>query len=442
MSLSRRLFLASAAAAAVSSPALARLDGAGFGLRPGASEDQTRAFQRAVETAAGSRQPLLLGPGAYRIGEVRLPPHTQIIGVRGATRLIFTGSTAMLTAPRADMVTLSGLTIEGNGRPLAERGGLVVLQNGSRVRIEDCEISGATRNGLVLEGVEGVVRQSTIATCAQAGLFALDSRGLVISQNVVRACGNNGILVWRTVVGDDGTLVEGNRIESIAARDGGSGQNGNGVNVYRAANVRITGNRMRECAFSAVRGNAASNLIVTQNSALGMGETAIYVEFGFEGAVISGNTIDGAALGIVSTNFNNGGRLATIQGNMIRNMIPRRPAGTDPGDIAGVGIAAEADAAISGNVIENAPSAGIWLGWGQFLRDVSVTGNVVRQSPIGIAVSVVPGAGAALIADNLIQGATRGAVVGMEWKRPVTPDMARDGTGRFAQLTVSGNRLR
>ena len=66
---------------------------------------------------------------------------------------------------------------------------------------------------------------------------------------------------------------------------------------------------------------------------------------------------------------------------MIRNLKPKRPAGTDPGDAAGVGIAVEADAAVTGNVIENAPTAGIMLGWGALsCATSSVTGNVVRSA--------------------------------------------------------------
>ena len=38
-------------------------------------------------------------------------------------------------------------------------------------------------------------------------------RGLVLGGNTIRAAGNNGIQVWRGEAGDDGTLVEGNRIE-------------------------------------------------------------------------------------------------------------------------------------------------------------------------------------------------------------------------------------
>ena len=191
-----------------------------------------------------------------------------------------------------------------------------------------------------------------------------------------------------------------------------------------------------------MRANGAANVAVTGNSCASLGEVAVYIEFGFEGAVVANNIIDGAALGIVATNFNHGGRLANIHGNIIRNLVNRRPAGTDPHDVAGVGISAEADAAISSNVIEGAPTAGIQLGWGQYMRDLSVTANVIKGSQVGIAVSVVPGAGQALIADNLVQGASVGAVVGMEWKRPVTGDIAREGVGRFAQLSVSGNLVR
>ncbi len=57
---------------------------------------------------------------------------------------------------------------------------------------------------------------------------------------------------------------------------------------------------------------------------------------------------------------------------------------------------------MTGNVIENAPTAGIILGWGHHLRDVAATGNVVRQGRIGIGVSVATGAGTALIANNMI----------------------------------------
>ena len=93
-------------------------------------------------------------------------------------------------------------------------------------------------------------------------------------------------------------------------------------------------------------------------------------------------------------------------------------------------------------MIENAPFAGIMLGWGRYLRDVAATGNVVRKADIGIAVSVAPGAATALIAHNVITDFRRGAIVGMASAKAVTADLSQGGFESYAHLTVSGNRVR
>jgi hypothetical protein len=46
-----------------------------------------------------------------------------------------------------------------------------------------------------------------------------------------------------------------------------------------------------------------------------------------------------------------------------------------------------------------------------------------------------------VIADNMISGASRGAILGMNLDRPVTTDLARGGPTP-TQLTVSGNQVR
>jgi hypothetical protein len=48
---------------------------------------------------------------------------------------------------------------------------------------------------------------------------------------------------------------------------------------------------------------------------------------------------------------------------------------------------------VTGNIIENAPTAGIAVGWGQYPARRQRNGNVVRSAGVGIAVSVTPGAG-------------------------------------------------
>jgi uncharacterized secreted repeat protein (TIGR03808 family) len=203
--------------------------------------------------------------------------------------------------------------------------------------------------------------------------------------------------------------------------------------------VIVRGNRIRNCAFSAVRGNTASAIEITSNSCSDLGEVALYSEFAFEGAVIANNTVINAQTGVSVANFAEGGRIAVVQGNILRNLAPRGRSEGD-GDY-GIGIYVEADTAVSGNVVESATQAGIMAGWGRFVRDVTITGNVVRAASIGVAVSVVPGAGSVLIADNMISGARRGAILGMDQLQVVSGDLARDGAARYAQLSIRGNRV-
>ncbi len=437
-------------AAASTPPALAApapigslgLDAAHFGLHPGSTEDQSRVLQNAIDAAARARAPLALGPGTYRAGNLRLPAGAQLLGVRGATQIILTEGPSLLAGAGAEHVTLSGLLLDGGKRPLGDGRGLVQLESCHAVRIVDCELVACGGCGIRLIAVDGEVSGTTLTDIADAAILSTNAAGLLLARNTIVGAGNNGILIFRDQPGDDGTMVLDNRIENIANRSGGSGQYGNAINAFRAGNVIVRGNRIRRCAFSAVRGNTASNIQIEGNSISDAGEVALYAEFGFEGAIIANNSVDGAAIGVSVTNFNEGGRLAIVQGNIIRNLKPQRPAGTDPGDSAGIGISVEADTAVTGNVIENAPLAGIMLGWGRYLRDVAATGNVVRKADIGIAVSVTPGSAATLVADNVITDSGRGAIVGMAGAKPVTADLSQGGAERYAHLTVSGNRVR
>ncbi len=339
-----------------------------------------------------------------------------------------------------DSITLSGLTLEGGAHALPQNRGLVHFTAAKGVRIADCIIIDAGGNGITLERCDGSVTANTITNADNNALFCVDNSGLIISANTIRNSGNGGIRVWQSVKRHDGRIVADNTIEDTAARSGGTGENGNAINVFRAADVIVRNNMIRRAAFSAIRGNASSNIQIIGNNCVELKETAMYAEFDFEGAVVADNVIDTAENGIAITNFNNGGRLATVHGNLLRNVGVRRP--DNPPEGAGIGIGVEADTAVTGNVIENAPYAGIRLGFGPYLRNVTANGNVIRDVGIGIAVSVVQGAGGAAITGNIIQDAKRGAIVGMEWHKPVAGDLAQDGADRYPQLKLSGNQIR
>jgi uncharacterized secreted repeat protein (TIGR03808 family) len=417
-------------------------DAAQYGVRPGSPEDQTRVLQRAIDEAARAQVPLALPPGVYRTGLLRLASGTQLVGVRGATRLVFNGGASMLQSEGADHIGISNITLDGGGVALPARRGLVHGLGGRDIRIIDCEIAGSGGAGIWLEQVSGDISGNIITATASTAIVSFDARGLLVARNTIQGTNDNGIEILRTAIGDDGTLVLDNRIEDIKAGPGGSGQYGNAINAFRAGNVIVRGNRIRNCDYSAVRGNSASNIQITGNSVSDVREVALYSEFAFEGAVIANNTVDRAAFGVSVCNFNEGGRIAVVQGNIIRNLRPKRPIGTAPDDDAGVGIYVEADSSVTGNVIENTPSFGIMAGWGNYLRDIVISGNVIRKAFVGVGVSVTPGAGTVLVNANMISETPRGAVVGLDHARPVTADLAADGAQRLAQVVIANNAVR
>jgi uncharacterized secreted repeat protein (TIGR03808 family) len=440
---------AGAGALAVSPPAAAAQpisalgrDATHYGLRPGSPDDQTKILQRAIDDAARAQAPLALPPGVYRTGMLRLPNGAQLVGVRGATRLVFAGGASMVTSEGGGHLGLDDLVLDGGGITLPSRRGLLHCLGGRDIRISNCGIVASGGNGIWFENVAGDISGNTISKIAGTAIVSFDASGLTVIRNTIQDTNDNGIEILRTSIGDDGTLVADNRIEDIKAGPGGSGQYGNAINAFRAGNVIVRGNRIKNCDYSAVRGNSASNIQITGNSVSDVREVALYSEFAFEGAVIANNTVDGAALGVSVCNFNEGGRLAVVQGNIIRNLLAKRPIGTAPDDDGGIGIYVEADTSVSGNVIENVPSFGIVAGWGQYLRDVAISGNVIRNAFVGVGVSVMPGAGTALVNNNMISEAPRGAVVGLDHARPITPDLTIEGAPRFAQVVVGVNAVR
>jgi uncharacterized secreted repeat protein (TIGR03808 family) len=427
------------AAAATTASALG-LDATQMGVRAGSAEDQTGALQRAIERAAAARVPLVLPPGTYRTGGLKLPAGTALVGIPGATRLVYSGGASLLGAAHVDQLSLTGLTLEGNRRTLPPREGLVHFEFCRSVRIADCAILGSGGHGIMFANIEGEVTGSTVADAADVALWSYDAQGLRIAGNTISNAGNNGIQIIRSAPGHDGTMVLDNRVDNTNNRLGGSGQYGNAINAFRAGDVIVRGNIIRQCAFSGIRGNTASNIQIVGNTVHQAGECALYSEFAFEGAVIAQNLVDGAETGVSVANFMQGGRLAVVQGNIFRNLQPRNP-NPPAGELRGIGIYVEADTTVTGNVVENARDIGIIAGWGNFMRDVAVTGNVVRQTGIGIGVSVVPGAGSALVSSNVITGSRRGAILGMDHTRPITGELAKDGAQPHANLSIAGNRI-
>ncbi|CDZ53554.1 TIGR03808 family TAT-translocated repetitive protein [Neorhizobium galegae] len=419
------------------------IDAGAHGVTPDGGDKQNRKLAEIIAKAARQNMPVFLPPGNYPVSNLNLPEGTRITGVPGASRLVYFGDGRMLTADGVRRIELSNIVIDGASRRLDDQSAALVHMRGvGEIVIDNCEVIGARKTAVQFERCGGRIERSRISGAAEYGLYAVESTGLSVTGNTVFDCGNGGILIHRWTKGADGTIVSGNRISRIGATHGGTGQYGNAINLFRADNVMVTGNQISQSAFSAIRANSASNAQIANNTCLASGETAIYAEFAFEGAMVSGNIIDGAANGISVVNFNEGGRLATVANNIVRNLKSTGPYVLDEA-IFGVGISVEADTAVTGNVIENVPLWGMALGFGPYLRNVLVSNNIVRQAKVGCAVTVVEGAGSALISGNLFEAVKDGAVIGHRWKTPSTAELGRgDGQAQgFKHLTIENNRI-
>lgn len=439
--LRRRSFLAGSAVALGSLAPFrsqaGELSASEFGISPADQTDQTANFQIAMDTAAERGLRLLVPAGNFNAHGIIFPSNLHMEGVAGATTIRGYRNEPMAGARNAENITLIGLSFDGQDFGDDDgRSGLVAFQNCANLRISDCTFSHVTGNALYLGAVSGRVSNNKLSGASLTGLFALDSAGLLINGNTISACGNGGIRVFRNQSGFDGTIISENRVFNIRSGSG-NGQNGNAINVFRADEVVIANNVLSNCDFSAIRVNSTNNTLIRGNACTECREVAIFSEFEFSGSIIAENIIDNAALGISITNFNNGGHLAICTGNIVRNIMPFSP--TNP-DAAALGIYAEADTAISNNVVENVPGVGIGAGRGEFLRDVLISSNVVRDCLFGIGASVAPNAGNARIAGNMISGSTKRAISGFKWRDPVGDDLARN-PDQFDNVTVENNTI-
>lgn len=434
--LTRRTILGTglvAGAAGLPAVAAAYAPASEFGIEPNAASDQSAALQRAIDALGG--RGLVLPPGLYVAGDLKIRAPIAIAGTPGLTRIAAASGSA-LDIRDAASVTLSGLVLDGVASvPVADAPALLSATQVRDLAIEGCVVRNGSGSGIALRRCTGSVRATTVAQCGDAGLFALDCQGLEIVHNHVHDIADNGIQVWQSEKREDGAIIAFNRVERIGARSGGNGPYGNAINVYRGGNVMIAHNRASDCVFSAVRVHSGSNVQVTGNNCSRLDETAIYVEFGFEGAVVSGNIVEGAGKGISITNFDHGGRLAVCANNVVRDMHGAR----SNAQTRALGIAVEADTAVTGNVVENAPFAGLWLGWGYAMRNISATGNIIRDCGIGIAASVAERAERGIIANNLISGSKTAAILGMNYEQAATGDLALPGAKAPGTLMVSGN---
>lgn len=400
------------------------------------SVDSAPALQHAINAAAGMGRFVKIPAGVSYVSHLSLPDGVHLVGDK-TSRLVALTHGPMLFAENAETITIENLAFDGGGRAPGGERGLLECHGVGELRVLNCTIEGAAGYGLKLESCGGRIEDTTFRNIGESALFSLDGAGLSVIGNRVEDCGNNGIQIWRSEAGGDGARLHGNHISRVHAKRGGNGPYGNGINVFRAADVICESNVISGCGFSAIRFNDSSNGLISANQCSDLGEVAIYVEFGSLGAIVARNQVDGASSGISITNIDKRGRIATCNDNVLRNLDRPTPQGHEA---FGIGIQIEKDTVANGNHIERARLVGMRLGFGDALRNVIATSNVITDCNIGIDVTVVPHTGPASILRNSITGAKEGTIVGMEWDKMTVPNLI-EAAARYPQLSIAGNRV-
>jgi len=423
---------------AVTAPAIARgqgLSALDFGLVPDAAGDQTERLREALAAASASGRTLVLPPGTFLVQSLDLPGNLVIEGTPGRTFLAGYQGEPVAVASGVTGLVLRHLGFESDRASPMGSSALLSILASADVRLDTVQFRNSGGMGVRIEAASARISDSDFSGLGDAAIHAMDSTGVFIAGNTIATCGNAGIRIWRSESGADGSIISGNRIAGIDWRDGGNGQNGNGINIYKADEVVVSDNHIADCAFTAVRLNAARNTIVSGNICLRSGEVAIFSEFGFSGSVIADNIVDGAAFGISMTNMDQGGELAICSGNIVRNISPTSLVNPDT---TPNGIFAEAKAIITGNTVQNVPGIALGAGFGPYLDTVSITNNVVIDCAVGVGVSVVEDCGPVHIANNLITAPTLHAAIGMRWSEITETDLFANAA-KYPHVTVSGN---
>ena len=72
------------------------IDATELGVRPGALDDQSKAFASMLQVASDRDMPLFLPPGIYVVSNLTLPSRVRLSGVPGASRIVYGGDGHLL----------------------------------------------------------------------------------------------------------------------------------------------------------------------------------------------------------------------------------------------------------------------------------------------------------------------------------------------------------
>lgn len=281
-------------------------------------------------------------------------------------------------------VRFRGVDFDGRNLALPDyaylRSAFIALKQTNDIVFEDRQIKNAPGVGVYVTGGNAKLTGCYIASHS-GGVFSEDAQTFVHKNNI--------------------TMMANSGVETAA---GGTGENGDGVNLFRAMGVNVCDNHILNVKYSAVRCNGGGMAVIAGNHVWNAREVAIYIE-------APGRIIDPTG--------------AVVSNNHL--------------DTVGAGVTAETDCVISRNIIDRAQGVGIQLGAKDAARDLCVTGNLIRGSVFGIAVSnnVIAGTpGDVIVLGDIVRGAANRAVVPVSSNGTSTTRVGTADDGDRLAMTV------
>ncbi len=426
-------------------------------------------LQTVFDYARSQNRPLFFQPGVYD------SPTTTILPSNGSGRplfarampgsvvLRFNGGNTFLRIEGQNQVHFEGITFDGQNLALSDyvsgRPALIAIANNAQdVSFENCQVMNSPGIAAYIASSSGAVFRACYFGNHSVGLWSENAQIKALN-NTLAGMGNNGIAVWRDTLTGDSSTITGNVINGVDTVAGGTGQNGNGISVFRAIGVSITDNKIFNTKYSAIRCNGGGLHNVSNNNIYNTREVAIFIEapgpgIDLTGCIVSNNSLDTVGCGVLVGNsgqFNDGvSRSVIVEGNRISNITdnPIPDAGYYPPSTIGNGIVVEQDCVVSGNLIEGAARVGIMAGINTGARDLVVTGNLVRSVAIGIGVSneAITNAGrSVVVSGNIVRGASIGGIVpavftGTTMNRVGTAEYGNDLATAVGSVTFGHNR--
>ncbi len=333
---------------------------------PGPGYATVANVQTAVNQAISHGVPLFIRPGIYQTTEIVVSASSgggtlHVTAVPGTAQLHLTSGNNLLAINGINNCKIENLILDANNvtfSNLSASSALLRLSSCNNLEIVNCVIQNSVACGIYADAVyHAKISGCTIQNCSY-GLWGMDLL-LAVDNNLVMNCSNNGMMIWTSSIRGNSSSITNNKIFSINSGSG-TGQNGNGVNVYRAIGVNVIGNIISGCQYSAIRYNSAGDAIIIGNNCYGSREVAIFLEAPgpgdwMNGGIVSGNMIDTAGGGISVANSGAGGqgtsRSIVITGNRVAGIVKWNI--TDPGYFPttgnGIGISVEQTCVVTGN---------------------------------------------------------------------------------------------